>query len=105
MSRLGLQTRQKLVSQLTKSVLCADQLPTKGSLVNAMTVDVSAVENVFTSVHFIWAAPVQSILLMVSLYLLIGKFAFIGVSVLLFYSLFQSFGLSLSKRYRKVSSF
>lgn len=101
-SRLGLQTRHNLLSQLSKSVLNSSRITKEGSLVNAMTVDVSAVEYVFASVHFLWAAPLQSVILMGSLYQMIGRYAWIGVSVLLFYSLVQSFGLTLSKRFRQV---
>jgi ABC-type multidrug transport system fused ATPase/permease subunit len=102
-SRLGLQIRHYLVSLIAYSVLNSDRQSASGSLVQSMTVDVSAVENIFTSVHFLWASPIQCILLMGYLYHLIGNYAIIGTSVLLLYSLVQGLGLVWSKRFRQVA--
>ncbi|KAI9595888.1 ABC transporter type 1, transmembrane domain-containing protein [Syncephalis fuscata] len=83
--RIGFQTRSGLIALLYRKVLAlpASAATSTGEVVNLVSNDVQCFETASAHAHFIWAAPLELILIMVALYLRIGWAAFVGMGVLI----------------------
>lgn len=103
LDRLGLTCRYRLSRQLVECKLRSKRSSTNyAAYNNALTTDMSAIENLFGAFHYSWSSPLQLFLILHSLFKYIGRYAFASVALFLVYIIVQVSGTSLSKYCRKV---
>lgn len=63
---------------------------TIGQMINLLSNDVNRFDNCFNQFHFLWAAPLETILVMYLIYKVVGITGLAGFSLLLFFIPMQS---------------
>lgn len=101
--RIGLSCRRSLISQIYENTMKSELTTDEGRLINLLTMDVLRIGKMFEFLHYIWSAPFQSILIFYRMYKVIGKPAFIGISLMVLYVPIQLLSTNMLKTYRQVS--
>ncbi|RKP26406.1 P-loop containing nucleoside triphosphate hydrolase protein, partial [Syncephalis pseudoplumigaleata] len=106
--RLGFQMRSGLIALLYRKALSlpASAATSTGEVVNLVSNDAQCFETASVMAHFIWAGPIEIILVMAVLYWRIGWAAFVGIGVLVWlFPLHSVFARRYSHLRQKTSSY
>lgn len=85
MNSCGYHTRRALTKAIFSKCTENDGSPKSGQILNLQSNDTYRVSAMFYHLHTIWVAPIQSLLILHSLYGLLGWYAFVGFALTFLY--------------------